>query len=67
MTEFYIDYEDMLRVTRANPHVTYRYTVSPSEQPPIKGLIPIAADLETIQAEILLGYNDGINAIKSYK
>ena len=31
MTEFYIDYEDMLRVTRANPHVTYRYTVSPSE------------------------------------
>jgi hypothetical protein len=27
---FYEDYEDMLRVTRINPHVGYRYAVAPS-------------------------------------
>lgn len=46
--DFYIDYEDMLRVTRAFPHVTYRYTVAPSENPPIAGLVPIKATKEQI-------------------
>ncbi len=32
---FYVDYEDMLRVTRSNPHVQYRYAVAPSETPPV--------------------------------
>lgn len=46
IADFYVDYEDMLRVTRANPHVKYRYTVAPSEMPPISGLIPISATRE---------------------
>jgi|LauGreDrversion4_2_1035121.scaffolds.fasta_scaffold1068944_1 hypothetical protein len=30
ITDFYIDYEDIIRVIRANPNVNYRYTVVPT-------------------------------------
>ena len=30
ITDFYIDYEDVIRVIRANPNVNYRYTVVPT-------------------------------------
>lgn len=33
--------EDLLRVTRAHPHVYYQYAVAPSTTPPIQALIPI--------------------------
>lgn len=55
----------MLRVTRANPHVTYRYTVAPSELPPNSVLIPISTTLDDVIKEIDLGYKDGTNVIKS--
>lgn len=65
ISDFYIDYEDMLRVTRAHPHVTYRYTVAPSTAPPVSGLIPIKATKEQIREEIQLGYDDGMKTIES--
>lgn len=40
---FYIDFEDTLRVLRANPKVSFRYTVFPTEPPMKAGLIPISA------------------------
>lgn len=46
ISDFYVDYEDMLRVTRAHPDITYRYTVAPSRTPPISGFIPISASKE---------------------
>jgi hypothetical protein len=55
----------MLRVTRANPHVTYRYTVAPSELPPNSVLIPISSSVDDIKKEINLGYKDALNIIKS--
>ena len=55
----------MLRVTRANPHITYRYTVAPSELPPNSVLIPISTTLDDVKKEIDLGYKDGTNVIKS--
>ncbi len=54
----------MLRVTRDNTHVTYRYTVAPTELPS-KNVIPkISVTREEVLAEIDIGYRDGKRAIE---
>ena len=63
ISEFYENYEDFLRVSRAYPDITYRYIVAPSRAPPISGFLPIDADEELIQKEIDFGYEDGLAAI----
>ena len=65
--DFYLDYEDLLRVTRSHPHINFRFTIAPSKEPPIEGLLPIGAPIETIAAEIQLGYDDGKEAVRRWK
>ena len=57
----------MLRVTRDNSHVNYRYTVAPSELPYLNAIPKISVTREEVIAEIEIGYRDGIRAIEAAK
>jgi len=64
VSNFYSNYEDMLRVTRGYPNVHFRYTVAPTQEVPSSGLVPISASNEDIRKEIDIGYQDGLRAIR---
>lgn len=61
--EYYLDFEDLVRMTRGFHEVNFRYVLSPSIAPKSAGLAPISADLEAIQSEIDVGYADAAKAI----
>jgi hypothetical protein len=60
MGEYYLDFEDLTRMTRGFHNVKFRYVLAPTKKPPISGLIPISATIEEIQAEMDLGYDDAM-------
>lgn len=64
ISDFYANYEDMLRVTRGYPKVYFRYAVAPSLDSPAKSAIPIFATHEEVAGEIKNGYNDGLRAMR---
>lgn len=68
MGEYYLNYEDLFRITRGFHEVNFRYVLAPSKTPPASGSIaPISATLETLKEEYDMGYGDAVKAIADAK
>lgn len=52
-----------MAVTRGYHNVTFRYTVAPTEMPPVSAFIPISATHEETMQEIEIGYRDALRVI----
>lgn len=59
-------YEDVIRVMRGYPHITFRYLVSPSQTLPSE-YFPIYSNSDIIEFQINLGEKDTEQAIKDAK
>jgi hypothetical protein len=57
---FYDTYEDILSVVRGYPLVDYRYIVSPIEDLPAGGLVPISSTSKEMDLRISIGVKSAI-------
>ena len=63
ITHFHLQQEDLMRMMRGYPEVNLRLAIEPMEALIEKGMVPIYATKEDMQAEFEMGLRTGAKAV----